>query len=98
MSLPGERKERLFCVLVSAAPPQQATEPATAEVRSAHPAATDIAEWLQRVGTPTTAGRIRSQMDAGTWPGWLEPAAEIDRIIGRTDRLRIERAVPRREG
>lgn len=75
-SLPQSTRPRTFCVVVEAPTSEEALEDARREVLAAHPAATDIEEWLQRTLTPAKAESVRRSFADGTWPGWLESSVK----------------------
>jgi hypothetical protein len=68
--LPRHKNSRFRCCIVQASSPRKAVEMATEELMYAHPRATHVHEFMQRVVTPQMAAKIRKQFDDGTWEGW----------------------------
>lgn len=56
--------------VVEAGSPRDAVEEATRNLKAAHPRATEVEEFMQRVVTPGKAESIRRKMGEGTWTGW----------------------------
>lgn len=59
-----------FAVLCEADSPRDAVIVAKGKLTAAHPEATKVEEWMQRVVTLRRYQAIESRMTAETWKGW----------------------------
>lgn len=76
--LPRHKNSKFRACIVEAASPRKAVEMATEELMQAHPRATHVHEFMQRVITPERAVKIRKQFENGTWEGWTFGAEGMD--------------------